>query len=257
MPAFLLFTLHAPLASWGDIAVGERRGTWRAPSRSAVLGLCGAALGVLRDDTRGQQDLVDGYRVAVRIDAGGVVNEDYHTIQTVAAAQTKRVRPATRAALLAIDDRETILSRRSYLENSLFTVAMWAHPEARWSLSEIAHALRTPVFALYAGRKAHPLGLPARGEVVEAPTLADAFASRPPLPAEPRLFHDLATRLRGHGAWGTEVLHDPCEGFASGMSSPSRRETPRDVPYTRSSAWRFVERPVYVSTLPATAGNAS
>ena len=28
MTGFLLFTLYAPLASWGEIAVGETRGSW-------------------------------------------------------------------------------------------------------------------------------------------------------------------------------------------------------------------------------------
>ena len=71
MTEFLLLTLYAPLASWGDIAVGEVRGSWDRPSRSAVLGLVAAALGVDRADQAAHDALDVGYGVAVRQDAAG------------------------------------------------------------------------------------------------------------------------------------------------------------------------------------------
>ncbi|HEV2643569.1 MAG TPA: CRISPR-associated protein Cas5, partial [Candidatus Elarobacter sp.] len=78
MTDFLLFTLYAPLSSWGDIAVGEMRGTWDRPSRSAVLGLVAAALGLLRDDQAAQEALDGGFGVATRLDASGAPSADYH-----------------------------------------------------------------------------------------------------------------------------------------------------------------------------------
>ena len=42
MPAFLLFSLWAPLAAMGDVAVGERRTGLERPGKSAVLGLVAA-----------------------------------------------------------------------------------------------------------------------------------------------------------------------------------------------------------------------
>ncbi len=42
MPAGLAFTLYAPLAGLGDLAVGERRGGFDRPGRSAILGLVAA-----------------------------------------------------------------------------------------------------------------------------------------------------------------------------------------------------------------------
>lgn len=113
MTDFLLFTLYAPLASWGDIAVGESRGSWDRPSRSAVLGLLGAALGIMREDQAAHEQLQAGYGVAVRADAVGATLSDYHTAQTVAASAVRKARPRTRAELLACADRETILSRRA------------------------------------------------------------------------------------------------------------------------------------------------
>ncbi len=61
MRDFLVFRLYGPLASWGDIAVGEQRPTTPHPSKSAVLGLIAAALGVRRDEEERQQALAEGY----------------------------------------------------------------------------------------------------------------------------------------------------------------------------------------------------
>ena len=44
--AFLVFQLQAPLASWGEPAVGEYRGSCGYPGESALIGLLGAALGL-------------------------------------------------------------------------------------------------------------------------------------------------------------------------------------------------------------------
>jgi len=59
MTAFLLASLYAPMASWGEITVGERRTSWDRPSRSAILGLVAAALGIEREDQDGH-DALDG-----------------------------------------------------------------------------------------------------------------------------------------------------------------------------------------------------
>jgi CRISPR system Cascade subunit CasD len=48
MSRYLLFQLYAPLVSWGAPAVGEVRHTDTIPTRSALLGLLAAALGIPR-----------------------------------------------------------------------------------------------------------------------------------------------------------------------------------------------------------------
>ena len=56
MKDYLLFRLHGALASWGDIAVGDIRPSYRYPSKSAVIGLLAAALGVERDEHHKQAE---------------------------------------------------------------------------------------------------------------------------------------------------------------------------------------------------------
>lgn len=249
MRAFLVFTIQAPLASWGDIAVGEWRGSWDRPSRSAVLGVLGAALGIQRNDRDGQSALRDGYRLAVRADNVGTVMQDYHTMQSIPQNLVKKHALRTRAALWTLDKevRETILSRREYRQNSLYTVTIWAVGAPRWSLQELAEALLRPVYALYAGRRSNPVGLPLRPEVVEANTLADVFQNRTTLPADLR---DMLRALKPVKGWGDEVAHDSCETFDSGLEeSHQTHSVRRDVPLDREG-WLFADRLVTVARLP-------
>lgn len=240
MPEFLLLTLYAPLSSWGATAVGEERNSWDRPSRSAVMGLVAAALGLTRDDQSSHDSLDSGYGVAVRLDIPGSALVDYHTAQTVAQASVKKRNPSTRAELLAAGDHETILSRREYRQDALATVAMWTKPPARWALDKLAEAIRRPVFVLYAGRKANPFGLPLGPAVVTAETLADAFSQRAD-PAKCLEQGRLPVRIGGR----VEVAHDSCEGFASGLL-PIRREVRRDASAQRTR-WQFAERTVQIS----------
>jgi len=245
MTEFLLFTIYAPLTSWGEITVGETRGSWDRPSRSATFGMIAAALGIDRTDQSAHDALDLGYGFAVRLDAPGIPLVDYHTAQTVAASAIKRHRPVTRAAMLNCADPETMLSRRWYRQDALATVCLWTLEGARWQLEEIAAAIRQPMYVLYAGRKANALGLPLSPSIIEAKTLGDAFRKHVAIPTDMRaLWH--AILPKGADASRAEISHDPCVGFSSGLKR-LRREVRRDADANRSR-WQFAERTVEVGT---------
>lgn len=249
MTQFLVFTLYAPLASWGEIAMGEQRGSWAVPSRSAVLGLVAAALGLTRDDVAAHEALDAGYGFAVRQDAPGVPLSDYHTTQTMAQAALMKNPPATRRDLLLAAKPETILSHRAYRADTLATAALWpATAQSRWPLEALVEHLRAPVFTLYAGRKSNPLGLPLNPEVLEAATLAGAFARRPPCPLADLAPELELERLRPSGGWGRLVAHDLLEPEQSGFAA-ARYEIRRDARPDRQR-WLFAERSVAVGQLP-------
>lgn len=238
---FLRMDVYAPLASWGDIAVGEVRESWDRPSRSAVLGMVAAALGITRDAQPAHDELDTAFGLAVRVVAAGVPVSDYHTAQTAAAAFVREHRPATRRELLAADELQTILSTRKLRQDACWAVVLWNRASARWSLDELARSLARPAFVIYAGRKANALGLPLDARVVEGETLAAAFA--PESMALPEF-----SALRPIDGWGREVSHDRCEGFASGLESV-RTELRRDAQPNRLR-WQFSERIVEVGLLP-------
>lgn len=187
MRQFLVFRLFAPMASWGGIAVGEVRPSDLRPSRSALLGLFAAALGLRRDDEEAHRDLGAGLRFAVRVDSVGVPLVDYHTAQV---ARPDRRRPVlTRADELLGSNVGTILSSRHYRCDADYVVVAWSPiPEPRWTPRELAKALRRPRFVLYLGRKSCPLATPLKPDVVEATTVLGAIQAAelkdwPELPA--------------------------------------------------------------------------
>lgn len=173
MGEYLVFTLTAAMAAMGEFAGHERRGTLAWPGRSAVLGLCAAALGLRRDDREGLAAL-EAVRTAVAVFDEGLPLRDFHTVQTVPGAAAKR--PDSRPAALTRAGRavHTTVTLRDYRTGVHVGVALWGAP-----LGALAEALRRPVFPLYFGRKSCPLALPPAPRVLEAPDPVAALAALP------------------------------------------------------------------------------
>ncbi len=225
MREHLVFVLYGPIAAFGGVAVGERRGGEPRPARSALLGLLAAACGIERSDAAAQAAMERGYGVAVRVDAAGGTLVDYHTAQ---------VPPARRG------EPETILSRREYRTDSLFTVAVWARPAAPVTLGELAAALQRPRFCLSVGRKSCPLGLPPGAVVVAAGDALAAMADRV-VPAPEATIRRV---LRA----SPSVLASDVDGMADGGQA-RWTETRRDSIASRDR-WQFARRSEIVFDLP-------
>jgi CRISPR system Cascade subunit CasD len=188
MPSYLTFALVAPLASFGAIAVGERRSGWDRPARSAVLGLVGACLGLERGDDPAQEALAAGYAVALLCHSPGRLLADYHTTQVPSAKRGRSF--ATRAEELNLPSHElnTVLSRRDYRSGAWHLGAISRrHDTARWTLDELAAAMRQPCFVPYLGRKSCPLGVPLGPLVIDAPDVQTALLERHQTGPEARL----------------------------------------------------------------------
>ena len=117
MARFLTLTFAAPLASFGSIAVGERRPSWDRPGKSAALGLVAGALGLDRSDEDAHRALAENYLFAARgedlpVRAPFRLTIDYHTAQSPPRMRNRRF--ATRREELAVEDLATTLTRREY-----------------------------------------------------------------------------------------------------------------------------------------------
>ncbi|SHM16936.1 type I-E CRISPR-associated protein Cas5/CasD [Vreelandella subglaciescola] len=217
MTEYLVFRLYAPLASWGEAAVGETRPTATYPGKSALLGLLGAALGIRREDDAGQKALGESLAVAVKQRSEGTLMRDYHTVQ--APQSRAKVSYSTRKAELSApkSDLTTILSSRDYRCDGLWTVAFWLTPGANWTLAELKQALETPHFCLYLGRKACPPAAPLAPEVVTCSTLKEALDSGfPPLNGRNDA-GEKALRLSGQVLYAWEGSIDQLDGSAVGV----------------------------------------
>lgn len=139
----LLIRLSAPMQSWGTQSRFTMRDTGLEPSKSGVIGLLCAALGIDREDDDGLQPLTS-LRMGVRVDKEGSLQVDYHTAQNVLMANGKI--------------KGTELSNRYYLANAVFLVGLESEDFAL--LERLQAALYKPVWALFLGRKAFVPGEP-------------------------------------------------------------------------------------------------
>lgn len=176
---YLLFRLYGPLASWGEIAVGESRHTAVYPGKSALVGLLAAALGIRRDEDARQAALVAGYRFAVKVVSVGHPLRDYHTSQAPDSVGKFIYRTRRDELVVGKERLGTILSTREYRCDALSLVAVVAEQPAPYTLDEIRAALIKPCFHLYLGRKSCPLAVPLNPLIREAGGFGEALDNYP------------------------------------------------------------------------------
>ena len=176
MQEYLVFKLCGPLASWGDIAIGETRPSHSYPTKTAISGLLAAALGIERVEETKQLELAKSFGFAVRVDKKGTLLCDYHTTQVPSATALKKVPHATRSDELRAGDLSTILSTREYYCDVCYTVILWSEAAALpYSLAALKEALQRPKFTLFLGRKSCVLGLPTNPQIYYSETIKAAL----------------------------------------------------------------------------------
>jgi CRISPR system Cascade subunit CasD len=256
MNDYLIFRLYGALASWGDIAVGVVRSSYRYPSKSAVIGLIAAALGVERDEHDKQTELAK-LIFSVRVDVAGSPIEDYHTVQAPSEQSIKNDR--TKEYWTRLDEIEAIKwrviqsqsnteagaiqSRRTYYCDSVYTVALCENDNDKinWQtfdqtlkiskVKDLIEFLREPRFVLYLGRKSCPIGLPLEPQIVHAKNCRSAFQQ-----AKFKFADELKNMLKQ-----TTILQYYTQ---EELEDIHMKLTRRDQPVNRS-IWQFTERDEY------------
>lgn len=132
----LLLRLAAPLQAWGVGSKFDTRMTEREPTKSGVIGLLAAALGVRRDDTQALKEL-STLRFGVRVDREGRYLNDYHMVHAANASY---------------------VTHRYYLADAVFLCGL--ESDDRALLKRCACALTHPVYPLFLGRRSCPPTLP-------------------------------------------------------------------------------------------------
>lgn len=140
-PYTLLFRLDGPMQSWGYRSRFDYRDTALEPTRSGVIGLICAAMGIARGEDISR---FDGIKMGVRVEKEGRPERDYQTALDVIKADGS--------------GRDTVVSYRDYLADASFTVGL--ESENGDLLEAIAKALLNPQWTLFLGRKAFPLAVP-------------------------------------------------------------------------------------------------
>ncbi|WP_052850922.1 type I-E CRISPR-associated protein Cas5/CasD [Streptomyces avicenniae] len=222
-PHVLLIRLAGPLQSWGIRSRFAQRDTHTRPTKSGVIGLCAAALGLERDDPL---DELGSVLFGVRADRSGTLLRDYHTVgggtyplrprdlvtdhRRAAAAEASaepddepdgESEPFGRHTLdswygapkrIAADPRSGVLVAGEVGRHAMITERWYLSDAAflvglqhhdRALLERVAHAVEHPKRLLWLGRKS----CPPSGDLFLAlvpGTLKDVFESRALLPAD-------------------------------------------------------------------------
>jgi CRISPR system Cascade subunit CasD len=143
----LFLRLEGPFQAWGDQQSKFLiRRTAEAPTKSGVIGLLCAALGVSRSQAAEEWlPNLSTLRMGVRIDTPGVRWWDYHTVGAGMDMRIAEGEGKTKPGAM--------LTRREYLCDASFLVALQAQPGL---IAEVAAAVKHPKWTLYLGRKCCP-----------------------------------------------------------------------------------------------------
>lgn len=257
MKEYLIFQLYGSMASWGDIAVGNIRPSHRQPSKSAVIGILAAALGIKRNK---HEKLKELYKLlfSVRVDTFGIPIDDYHTVHTPSEQAIRYDREKdywTRLdeveaihwrVIQSQSNKEAgaIQSRRTYYCDALYTVALCENIDNQidWNAidSEVNHIgdlvdfLEQPKFTLYLGRKSCPLSLPLQAQIQTASSCQDAI-----------------NKMTSHFQEELSPLIESQESYSWYSEEPlpncQMKMTRRDQPVNKIS-WQFTERDEYYTS---------
>jgi CRISPR system Cascade subunit CasD len=176
-PNTIFLRLEGPLQAWGDNSKFLLLRTMEAPTKSGVIGLICCAMGLSRQvaaacpidsaDLHGLANrliedpmkrnvlrLLGTLAMGVRIDRPGTRWWDYHTVGAgygILSAEGKVKKTATTGKY------ETLITRREYLCDASFLVALQGDPEL---MKKIFAALEKPKWPLFLGRKSCPPSVP-------------------------------------------------------------------------------------------------
>ncbi|WP_328397846.1 type I-E CRISPR-associated protein Cas5/CasD [Nocardia sp. NBC_00416] len=210
--SILLLRLAAPLQSWGENSKFNRRETRTEPTKSGVVGLLAAALGLERG---ADLSTLTGLAMGVRTDQPGTLLRDFHTVSDYRGQPLKQSgvnakgnqRPTTPA-------KYTHVTHRYYLQDAAFLVGLAGPPD---TVRELAAAVKRPAFPLALGRRSCP---PTQPILAGTPTseLLTALSSHP---------WQASTAARAGHLRGTKpaFVHLPVT-----IDDPAGGETRQDVP---------------------------
>ena len=177
----LLLRFAAPMQAWGADSRFDIRKTNREPTKSGVVGLLAAALGLQRDAPLNE---LTALRMGVRVDREGVLLRDFHMVH---------------------GEKSSYVTTRYYLCDAVFLVGVFSEDEVL--MRRLEEAVRCPAFPLFLGRRS----CPPEGRVclgLREMTLEDALTSEPSLAAHGAFQQNERLRMVLEDPRGTARLRD-------------------------------------------------
>lgn len=199
----LILRLEGALQAWDATSKWDERGTEELPTKSGVVGLLGCAMGLERGDPE-LAELNNAITMAVRADRRGALFTDFQTV-TGSPLRNAEGKPKTTG--------NTLISKRSYLQDACFTVFLKV--DEAWH-GRLVSALKAPKWCLYLGRKACVPSRPVlESEEPQYSSLEEALRAYPPAPRAvfPMAFETEMPDDSLNSITRTDSLVDPDRGF--------------------------------------------
>ncbi len=163
MNSYLAIKLHGVMQAWGGHTYEDLRHSELIPTRSAILGILAACLGIDRHDATGMEALSGSIRMAVRMDSQPERMMDFHTVMDARKVDGK-------------PNPNPVVSRREYLCDAKYSVLLNIAEDAVFSPDTIKKALKKPVYTPFLGRRSCPVSRPLFDTMISAVDFKQAFA---------------------------------------------------------------------------------
>jgi len=146
MPKHLAIYLDGPMQSWGYMSKFDQRISLAYPTKSGIIGMLCAAMGIPKSDEERLAEIADLEMTAYVLSPLSRIN-DFHT---VGGGFDKKLHPQNivkRASGLIGD---TVVTRREYLLDAKFAVILSGKQDL---LQKLESALKNPLWGIWLGRK--------------------------------------------------------------------------------------------------------
>ena len=170
MNEYLILKLQGPMQSWGGHTYEDYRPTEGFPTRSGLIGLLAACMGIDRSDKQRLLELGDSITIAVRRDEQPTSISrltDFHTVENARKVDGK-------------PNKNPVVSRREYLCDASFTVALRVNNGGIDSLDGLVNVTKRPVYTPFLGRRSCPITRPLYEGMVSADSFVQALAKISP-----------------------------------------------------------------------------
>ena len=161
------------MSSYGLQTFDVHRKINHFPTRSAIIGLLGAALGITRENHAQLYELSQQLKIAVQVHSTGQKIVDYHTVQNFRSPMGK-IQKGTKPTY------------REYWCDSEHSFAITASDDM---IDRLSLHVREPKFTLFQGRKSCPLTRPLFDCIIENDNPANALKE---LATDGQIFSDVS-----------------------------------------------------------------
>ena len=216
MQDYLIIKLQGAMQAWGGHTYEDYRPSQIFPTRSAIVGLLAACLGIEREDIKALKALNESFQfnMTVRVDKRKQAQQHKQTVskEPKYVAMQKITDFHTVQHARKVDGKprpEAIVSRREYLCDAEFTLALSFIDETFYSLEKIKQAIKKPVYTPFLGRRSCPIHRPLFEAVVKAENAIEALNTVEPcqgtLYSEVELVGSTAMMVRDQPLFNSQV----------------------------------------------------